>query len=84
MNPINVTRRVAYRGGWLGLFSGESQGKALERVIPQLNAEGYRVVFVVPDRWSIAKLLLSVLIAILTLFIFVPTPNLLIIAERTG
>jgi hypothetical protein len=82
MKNLNVVRRVAMRGGWIGLFSGESQGKALERVLPELNADGYRVAFVVPDHWSIAKRILSILVLVVTLGFVGLTQNLLIIGER--
>lgn len=77
----NVTRRVAMRGGWLGLFSGESQGKALERVIPALNAEGYRVVFIVPDKFSLFRKVLNVIILVVTLGFVGFVENLIIVGE---
>lgn len=82
MKPLNITRRVGLRGGWIGLFSGESQGKALDRVIPQLNADGYRVAFVVPDQWSLVKRLWAVVLLVITLGFVGLTQNLLIIGER--
>jgi len=81
MKPRNVVRRVSMRGGWLGLFSGESQGKALERVIPQLNAEGYRVSFIVSDKFSWGRKLLNVLVFAVTLGFVGFVENLMIIGE---
>ena len=37
------------------MFQGESQGRALERVLPILNRDGYRVAFIVPDKFSFFK-----------------------------
>lgn len=51
-SSINTYRRSTARVGWLALFSGESQGKALRRAIRDLNADGYRVAFIVPDHYS--------------------------------
>lgn len=80
--PLNVTRRVEMTGGLLGALSGESQGKALERVLPELNAEGYRVVFVLKDQWNIFKKLFFLLVLIVTLGIYGKVENILIVGER--
>lgn len=77
----NIVRRVSMRGGWIGLFSGESQGKALERVIPAMNAEGYRVVFIVPDKFSLAKKFLALVVLVITLGFVGIVENLMIIGE---
>jgi len=77
----NVTKRVNFRGGWIGLFSGESQGKALTRALTEMNADGYRVAFVVNDRWSFVRYLLEVVVIIITLGFVARSPNLLIIGE---
>lgn len=82
MKPLNIVRRVSMRGGWIGLLSGESQGKALDRVIPQMNSEGYKVRFVVPDQWSLAKRFLAIVVLVVTLGIVGLNQNLLIIGER--
>jgi hypothetical protein len=79
---INVTRRVAMRGGWLGLFSGESQGKAIDRVIKELNGTGYRVSFIIPDRWNPFKKILAILLLIVTLGFVGLVENILVIGER--
>ena len=44
--------QVTYRGGWVALFSGENQTKAMHRSISQLNQQGYRVTAAVDDHWS--------------------------------
>ncbi len=79
---INVTRRVGYRSGLLGALQGESQGKALDREVEMLNRDGYRVVFVVEDRWNLFLRLLWIIITIVTLGFISKSPNLLIIGER--
>lgn len=80
--PLNITQRVSMRGGLIGLFSGESQGAALDRVLPEFNAHGYRVSFVVADEWSFVKTVLVTLVSAATLFIWGARPNVVIIGER--
>ncbi len=79
---INTTRRVVYQGGLLGAFRGESQGRALEREVVALNADGYRVTFIVPDRWNSFYRLLWLGVTILTAGFIARSPNLLIIGEQ--
>lgn len=81
---MNVTRRVSFRGGWIGLFSGESQGKALERELRRLNDDGYRVVFIVADRWNLFLRFIWLLLSVLTLGIWAKQQNLLLIGERVA
>jgi len=69
-------------GGLIAAFQGESQGKALERALPELNAQGYRVAFMVKDEWNVFRRLLFLLILVCTLFLWTKTPNWLIIGER--
>ena len=59
----NIQVRVSSRGGWISMLQGESQGRALERMLPDLNRQGYRVAFVVDDKFSIGKRILNVLVA---------------------
>ena len=80
--PINVQRRVSGRGGWLPAFSGESHGRAFDRVIPELNSEGYRVLFIVEDQFSLPYRLLQNVIAVVTLFAYWRSPGWLIVGER--
>lgn len=80
----NTTQRVSVRGGWIGLFSGESQGKAIERGLTRLNADGYRLVFVIEDQWSFFAKFFASLLAGITLGIWVKKPNVLLIGERIG
>ena len=79
---INIQRRVSGRGGWLPAFSGESSGRSFERVIPELNAEGYRVLSIVEDRFSLPYRLLQYDIAFVTLFAYWRSPGSIIIGER--
>ncbi len=80
--PLNVQIRVASQGGWLAIFRGESQGSALERVLPELERDGYRVAFIVPDSFSLGKKLLNFLRALVTLGFSYEVQGLLIIGER--
>lgn len=79
---MNTTQRVSVRGGWIGLFSGESQGKAIERGLTRLNADGYRLVFIIEDQWSFFATFFATLLAIITVGIWVKKPNVLLVGER--
>ncbi len=79
--PVNIQHRVESRAGWIAWFSGESQGRALERALPELNALGYKVAFVIPDRWNPFRFLLNSLLFIVTLGFYAKSQNLLIIGE---
>ncbi len=78
---LNEVRTVTYRGGWPGLFGGENQQKALERALPEINGDGFRVVAVVRDRWSIWKRIGVVLLLVVTLGFVGRVPNVLLITE---
>lgn len=78
---VNVTSRVTWEGGWIGLLRGESQGKAIDRELAALNDLGFSVVFIVPDRWNPFLRLFWILLGIASLGIFWKQENLLIIAE---
>ncbi|MGB7050665.1 MAG: hypothetical protein WBG41_03765 [Acidimicrobiales bacterium] len=77
----NELHMVHYKGGWIGLFGGESQEKALRRAIPLINASGQRVVAAVEDRWSFWKRIGVVLLLLITLGFVGRTPNVLLITE---
>ena len=79
---INIQRRVSSRGGWIPMLQGESQGRAFERVLPEINAQGYRVVFVIEDKPSFAWKLLNMALAFVTLGFYWRTAGVLIIGER--
>ena len=81
-NSINIYRRATTRVGWLALFGGESQGKALRRAIRDLNADGYRVAFIVPDSYSFFGRVFNVLLLIITFGFYSRSENLLIVGER--
>ena len=80
--PINIQVRVAGRNGWISVFAGESRGKALERILPGLNARGYRVAFVIEDKFSFLRGLLNIVLAIVTLGFYWQSSELIIIGER--
>jgi len=80
--PVNIQHRVEITGGLIAAFQGESQGKALERALPELNEQGYRVVFMVKDEWNIFRKLLFLLILVCTVGLWTKVPNWLIIGER--
>jgi len=80
--PLNIVRSVTIRGGWIGLFSGESRAKAMERIITQLNADGYRVAEIIPDEWSFFTRMLALLIFVVTLGIVGFREGVLIVGER--
>ena len=80
--PVNIQQRVSGRGGWIAMLQGESQGRALERVIPTMNASGYRVAFIIPDQWSFARKMLNLLVFFGTAGFFAHTEGVLIIGER--
>ncbi len=61
---------------------GESQGAALDRVLPEFNQKGYRITLVVQDEWSFAKHVIVSLASACTLFIWGARPNFMIIEER--
>ena len=82
--PVNVQYRVEVNGGLIAAFQGESQGKALERALPELNADGYRVVFMIQDQWNMFKRLLFLLVLVCTLGLYTKVPNWLIIGERVA
>jgi hypothetical protein len=72
---------VTYKGGWPGLFTGENQTKAIDRVLRDLNSRGYRVAAAANDRWSFWKRLGMTFLAIITLGFYVRVPNVILITE---
>ncbi len=84
-SPVyNEIHTVSYRGGWIGLFAGENQRKALERAIPELNGSGRRIVAAVPDRWNIWRVVGNLLLLIVTLGFVGRVPNVILITEPLG
>ena len=81
---LNVVYRAHMKAGWIGIFTGESQGAVLERVIPELNERGYRVVFIVRDKFSVARYLLNLLLLVVTLGFYGHAASLLIVGEKVA
>lgn len=79
--PFNIVRRASFRGGWIGLFTGNSKMRTLERGLQQLNSDGYQVVLVEEDNWGLLGKLLSIILLIITLGFFTIEPGFLIIGE---
>jgi hypothetical protein len=61
------------------LFSGESQTKALQRCLGEINARGRVVVAATTDQWSFFARLGWAFVAAVTLLFVVRAPNLLLI-----
>ena len=78
----NSVFEVHWKGGWPGIFTGESQAKALTRTLVRLNGEGWRVSAAVTDRWSFFKRLGKALLAIVTLGFVVHHQNIILVVER--
>lgn len=78
---FNYTMSVTYKGGWPGLFGGENQTKALDRVLRELNSRGHRVAAAVTDRWSFWKRLGMAFLAVISLGFYVRVPNVILITE---
>ena|ERR1700722_5576282 len=79
--PFNDLHPVTYKGGWIGLFGGENQLRALQRALPAINASGLKVVAAVEDRWSVWKRIGVILLLIITLGFVGKVPNVLLITE---
>ena len=79
--PLNIVRRASFRGGLIGLFTGNSKRRTLERGIQQLNFDGYQVVLLEEDNWGLLGRLLSIILLIITLGLFTVEPGYLIIGE---
>jgi hypothetical protein len=80
---FNEIHAVSSKGGWIAVFAGESQEKALRRAIPVINASGQKVVAAVKDRWSIWTWIGTVLLWLITLGFVGRQPNVLLITEPT-
>lgn len=78
---FNQLHVATYRGGWIGLFAGENQTKALQRCISEINANGRRVTAAAGDRWSVWKRIGMILLLIITLGFVGKVPNVLVISE---
>ena len=78
---LNYTAMVSYKGGWIGLFGGENQTKAIDRVLRELNSRGHKVAASVEDRWSFWKRLGMSFVAVVSLGFYVRVPNVIFITE---
>ncbi len=81
-SDYNTVFEVRWKGGWPGIFTGESQAKALTRSLTHLNGQGWRVSAAVTDRWSFFKRLGMALLAIVTLGFVVHHQNIILVVER--
>ena len=79
---VHKQLRVEFRGGWWHAFKGETQGRALERVLAEIDEGQWRICFVVNDRYSFVKRALIFLVSVFTALAIHPPPNLIIIAEH--
>lgn len=80
--PLNIQRRASGRAGWLAMLSGESQGRAVQRILPEMNAEGYKVAFIIEDNPSILWKVFNLVLAVCTLGFYWRASGVLIIGER--
>ncbi len=71
---------VNFFGGIMSLIN--SPRKKLEKVIKEHNEQGYRVVFILPGRFNIVFVLLSMIILAITLLIWQPLPGYMVIFEK--
>lgn len=70
-----------YRAGWIGLFTGENQSRAVQRTLSDINVQGLKCVGLVRDQWNLFVRLWWALVAIITLGFYVRVPNVLIVTE---
>lgn len=77
-NGVVATR---YRAGWVGLFTGENQRRAVQRVLTDINGQGLRCAGLVRDQWNPFVRLWWALVAVFTLGFLVRIPNVLIVTE---
>lgn len=77
----NTATATHFRANWIGLFSGENQTKAVERVLNDLNGRSLACCGVTVDLWNPFVRLAWFIISILTLGIVVKVPDVLVVAE---
>ena len=65
----------------MGALKGETQGRALERVLKDLDEGSRRISLIVNDRHGFPRGLFVCLVAIFTGFAIYRPPNLIVIAE---
>jgi hypothetical protein len=77
----NTTVATRYRAGWIGLFSGENQSKAVTRTLAEINAQERKCAGLVHDQWNFFVRLWWVIVAIVTLGFYVRVPNVIVVTE---
>ena len=77
-NGVIATR---YRAGWIGLFTGENQRRAVQRVLTDANARGLKCTGLIQDRWNFFVRVWWAFVAIVTLGFYVRVPNVLVVTE---
>lgn len=77
----NTTVSTRYRAGWVGLFTGENQRKAVDRVLADINGQGLRCSSLIKDQWNPFVRLWWMLVAIVTLGFYVRVPNVVVVTE---
>ena len=78
---LTRTYRGESRSGLIGVLAGESLARSVDRVLADAAADGRRVMFMVPNRWSIWRYVGVLLGTILTLGIWSRAPGYLVVAE---
>ncbi len=76
----NKVINVSFIGGIIGLFN--TPRRRLEKAIQRANKEGWAVRQVQSGNPNIVFLLLSLILLIITLFLYMPTPGYMVILER--
>lgn len=77
--PYNRTEQASVKTGWL--FFAENQRRAIGRAIEQLNKEGYKVVFITEDRWSLLQKIIQFIVFVCTVGFFGRRPSVLVVGE---
>ncbi|MBK9537483.1 MAG: zinc-ribbon domain-containing protein [Flavobacteriales bacterium] len=81
---MNKVINVTLTGGIIG-YLGVAPRKRLESAIQKQNADGWRVVQVIPaDSGNVFLLLLRILILVFTLFLYTPMNGYYVIMERAS
>ncbi len=74
--------RAVFRGGWWDALKGETQARAIDRALREVDEGGWKIVWIANDRYSFVRKVLYLLLAIFTGYAIYLPPNLIIIAER--
>ena len=79
---LTRTYRGEYRSGLIGVLAGDSLARSVDRLLADVAADGRRVMYMVPNRWSIGRYVGVLLGTILTLGLWSRAPGYLVVAER--